>query len=376
MYVLRYAGMAAVAAVLAGASADRADAQWQIDSKDGKTNIKIGFLAQPQAEIVDTPDGTGQSKNVYLRRIRIMFGGKVAERWTFFFETDSPNVGKTLGDKASNPTGAREAGNIYIQDAYLTYNQADWLKVDAGMMLIPLGHNHNQSAATLLPIDYGAYSCTEGSPIGARAGRDYGVQVRGYPLGQHLEYRLGVFAGLRGSEARNSFRVAGRAVWYPFAAESGFFYAGTFQGSKRLIGIGAGFDAQDDYHSYAADVFVEQPINDGAQGLTGTGQLDALRRRHVPSESAEAGHDPDRSGVPFPEGDADAARAVHAPDVRQSADSAAECVAGGHGVLDGGPPAEHQGHGGPAPHRRPAGPHAGAGAAATVLLLRPEPRAP
>ncbi len=78
-----------------------------------------------------------------------------------------------------------------------------------------------------------------------------------------------MFAGLRGSEARNSFRVAGRAVWYPFAADSGFFYAGTYQGSKRVIGIGAGFDAQEDYHSYAADVFVEQPINGGAQGLTG-----------------------------------------------------------------------------------------------------------
>jgi hypothetical protein len=269
MYVFRYAGMAAIAAVLAGASARPAAAQWQIDSKDGKTNLKIGFLAQPQAEVIDTPDGTGQSKNVYLRRIRVMFGGQVAERWTFFFETDSPNVGKTLGDKASNPTGAKDAGNIYIQDAYVTYNQADWLKVDTGMMLTPLGHNHNQSAAMLLPVDYGAYSCTEGSPIGARAGRDYGVQARGYPLGQHLEYRLGVFAGLRGSEARNSFRVAGRAVWYPFAADSGFFYAGTFQGSKRVIGIGAAFDAQDGYHSYAADVFVEQPINGGAQGLTG-----------------------------------------------------------------------------------------------------------
>ncbi len=93
-----------------------------------------------------------------------MFGGKVAERWTFFFETDSPNVGKSLGDRTSNPTGAKDAGNIYIQDAYVTYNQADWLKVDAGMMLIPLGHNHNQSAAMLLPVDYGAYSFTEGSP--------------------------------------------------------------------------------------------------------------------------------------------------------------------------------------------------------------------
>ena len=268
MHMIRDAGAIALVGLLLGASARPAAAQWQIDSKDGKTNIKIGFLAQPQAEIVDTPDGTGQSKNVYLRRIRIMFGGKVAERWTFFFETDSPNIGKTLGDKASNPTGAREAGNIYIQDAYLTYNQADWLKVDAGMMLIPLGHNHNQSAAMLLPVDYGAYSFTEGAPLGARVARDYGVQARGYPLGQHLEYPPGRVRGSAGFGSAQRLPRGGPRLWYLFAADSGFFYAGTYQGSKRMIGIGAGFDAQDDYHSYAADVFVEQPIHGGAQGLT------------------------------------------------------------------------------------------------------------
>ena len=155
MHAVRFVGIAAFVCLLVALPARPASAQWQIDSKDGKSNIKIGFLVQPQAEVVDTPDGTGESKNLYLRRIRIMFGGKVADKWTFFFETDSPNVGKTTGDKASNPTGAKEAGNIYIQDAYVTYNQGDAFKVDAGMMLIPLGHNHNQSAATLLPVDYG-----------------------------------------------------------------------------------------------------------------------------------------------------------------------------------------------------------------------------
>ncbi len=80
---------------------------------------------------------------------------------------------------------------------------------------------------------------------------------------------------MRGVEARNSFRVAGRAVWYPFAADTGFFYSGTFQATKRVVGIGAGFDTQKEYHSYAADVFVEQPINKGEQGITA--QFDWMR---------------------------------------------------------------------------------------------------
>jgi hypothetical protein len=255
-----------VGLVLAGARP--AAAQWQVESKDGKTNIKFGLLAQPQLEVLETPDTTGNSQNFSLRRLRLLFGGKIADKWTFFVETDSPNLGKATTDKAANPTGAKDAGFMYLQDAYLTYDYDAAFKIDSGMMLTPLGHNHNQSAASLLPVDYGPYTFTESTPLGERVGRDYGVQLRGYPLDQHLEYRLGVFQGVRGVEARNTLRVAGRAVWYPFAADTGFFYGGTFQGSKRVVGIGAAFDHQKAYHEYSADVFVEQPFNKGEQGVT------------------------------------------------------------------------------------------------------------
>lgn len=267
MRVVRSVVVLAVGSVVLLA-AGTARAQWQIDSRDGKANIKVGLLAQPQLELLDTPDGSGRSKNVFLRRIRIMFGGKLSDRWTFFVETDSPNLGKTTGDRTTNPSGAKDAGNAYIQDAYFTYSQGDAIKVDAGMILVPLGHNHNQSAATLLAPDYGPCSFLEGVALGSRLGRDYGAQLRGYPVRQHVEYRLGVFQGARGVEARNGPRVAGRAVWYPFAADTGFFYGGTFHAARRVVGVGAGFDAQGDYRSYAADVFVEQPLDGGRRGLT------------------------------------------------------------------------------------------------------------
>ena len=267
-HVAHIAPAALVAACLLATSARPAAAQWQIDSKDGQASIKIGFLAQPQLEVLDTPDATARSTNVFLRRLRTMFGGKISDRWTFFVETDSPNLGKATPDRTANPTGAKDAGNIYLQDAFFTYNASDMFKVDAGLILVPLSHNHNQSAATLLPVDYGAYSFTESTPLGSRMGRDYGVQLRGYPLDGHFEYRLAVFQGVRGVEARDSLRVAGRAVWYPFAADAGFFYGGTFQATKRVVGVGAGFDTQKQYHAYAADVFVEQPFGSGEQGVT------------------------------------------------------------------------------------------------------------
>ena len=261
----RFLAVAALAGGLAlGVSVRPASAQLEIDSKDGKASLKIGFLAQPQLEVLDTPDGTGESKNVFLRRLRVIFGGKISEKWTFFVETDDPNLGKATPDLATNPTGAKDSGNIYIQDAFVTYNASDLVKVDAGLIIVPFSHNYGQSAGTLLPVDFGPYTFTSATPTATRVGRDYGAQVRGYPLNQHLEYRLAVFQGVRGPEAVNSFRVAGRVVWYPFAADTGFFYGGTWQGTKRIVAIGAGFDTQKEYHWYAADAFVEQPMSKGS----------------------------------------------------------------------------------------------------------------
>jgi len=248
--------------VVLGSWASPASAQLVIESKDGKNNLKIGFLVQGQFEAITTPDGNAIGTNVFLRRIRLMFGGKVTDKFTYFIDTDSPNLGKAAAN------GTKDAGTIYIQDAFVTYNHSADFKVDVGMMLLAQSHNHIQSAASLLPVDYGAYSFTESTPMGERVGRDYGVQLRGLPFKQHFEYRLGVFQGLRGADSRNPLRIAGRATWFPFAAEAGYFYTGTFQGSKRLVAVGASFDKQGAYGMYGLDFFWEEPINKGQSGVT------------------------------------------------------------------------------------------------------------
>jgi hypothetical protein len=243
-------------------------AQWQIDTKDGSASIRFGFLAQPQGEWIETPDNSATSKNLFVRRIRILLGGRVANKWLFFIDTDSPNLGKANPDKTANPTGAKDAGTIFIQDAYFTYDHSVEFKVDTGMILMATSHNHLQGATTLLPVDYGPYSFQGSGPMGERVGRDYGVQLRGYPAKQKLEYRLGVFQGVRGVEARNPLRVTGRVVYYPFGADTGFFYAGTWQGTRRMLGIGVFADGQKDYRSYGADVMFEEPFTNKSGGVT------------------------------------------------------------------------------------------------------------
>src|SRR5512133_2450096 len=134
---------AAVAVVLLVGVAAPARAQWQVASKDGKNSIKFGFLAQPQFESLETTDSqhptgdTVYAKNLFLRRFRILFGGQIAGNWTFFFETDSPNLGKQVAG-----TTAKDAGSIYLQDAFVTYNHGDPFKIDVGELLLGQDHNH------------------------------------------------------------------------------------------------------------------------------------------------------------------------------------------------------------------------------------------
>jgi len=250
------------------AAAIPASAQWQTESKDGAASIKLGFLIQPQLELLETADQEAISTNLFVRRLRLLVGGALGEHWSFFFETDSPNLGKANPNPGTSTPGVKDQSDIYVQDAYVTYSQGMAFKVDAGMIMLPHSRHGTQSAATLLAVDYGPYTFLDSGPGGERAGRDYGVQLRGYPAGQKLEYRLAVSQGIRGAEARNPLRVTGRAVCYPFGAETGFFYGGTFQGTKRQAGFGGGFDVQEDARIYSADAFFETPVLDARQGFT------------------------------------------------------------------------------------------------------------
>jgi hypothetical protein len=258
----------AAAVVTLAAAARPALAQWQTESKDGNSSIKLGFLIQPQAEFLQTVDQEATSANLFVRRLRLLVGGAIGEHWAFFFETDSPNLGKTNPNPGLSTPGLKDQSDIFVQDAYVTYSQSHAFKVDAGMIMLPHSRNGTQSAGTLLAVDYGPYTFVDSGPGGERVGRDYGVQLRGYPAWQKFEYRLALSQGVRGAEARNPLRVTGRAVYYPFGAETGFFYAGTFQGNRRQMGFGGGFDMQEDAHIYSADAFFETPVLDKRQGLT------------------------------------------------------------------------------------------------------------
>ena len=246
-----------VTAIAALLVASAAVAQMQIKVNDN-VNLKFGILLQTQGDATEDAASRTYAQNVFIRRARILLGGQIAPNLTFFAETDSPNLGKSLttGTKNSSPS-------LFLQDAYVEYKFKDAFAVDAGLMLVSVSRNGLQSAASLMPIDYGAHTFGNSAALQNSAGRDTGIQAKGYLLNKKLEYRAGLFQGMRDTQNRE-LRTTARVQYNVFEAETGFFYTGTYLGKKKILAFGAGLDRQHKYLGYAFDAFLDLPLKGGA----------------------------------------------------------------------------------------------------------------
>ena len=247
----------------------------RIETPNG-SSIRLGILLQPQFQSVSSAALDGYSSNLYLRRARILAGGTLFGVVDYFFDTDYPNLflAENVAGMAGAPnTSVKNTPGMNVQDAFITYHAyGDMVKVDAGYMLPPLAHNAVQGAGTLYAYDYFAYSFLSGNDFnssGNPVGRDLGVELRGLLIGGHLEYRVGLFQGLRSGEtatevgANNFFRTTARVQVNLLDAEPGFFYAGTYLGAKKILSLGGSVDFQDSYKYFAGDAFLDLPVGPG-----------------------------------------------------------------------------------------------------------------
>ena len=234
-----------------------ANAQILIKVNDD-TFFKLGLLLQAQGDAAQDPATRDYAQNVFVRRVRLLVGGQLAPNLTFFVETDSPNLGKSItsGTKNSQPS-------MYLQDAYVEWKINDAIALDAGLMLMSISRNGLQSAATLLPVEYGPYTFAHSSATQSNVGRDTGLQLKGYLANKKLEYRAGVSQGMRDTPNRE-LRYTARVMYNFLEPESGFFYTGTYIGKKKILAVGGGYEHQHDYNGYAADVFLDYPLKYGA----------------------------------------------------------------------------------------------------------------
>lgn len=254
--VVRRVGACALGLLLGGGATSQAQVAIKVNED---VNFRLGVLGQFQADWLEDPGTDDTTQNLFIRRVRLLFGGQVARNVTFFVETDAPNLGKTLA------AGKNISPSLTVQDAYGEFKVHDAFALDAGLMFVPFSRNSIQSAATLLPIDYGAYTFSPSGPTQSTIGRDTGFQAKGYFFQNRLEYRLGAFQGARDARSHRSFRYTGRVQYELLEAEgTGFFYTGTYLGRRKVVAVAGAFDTQNDYHAYDADVFVDYPWGLGA----------------------------------------------------------------------------------------------------------------
>ena len=251
------------------------------EASSGNT-IKVGLLLQPQFQLLGNHDLDGNSYNLFLRRTRLLVSGTLFGTFEYFFDTDYPNLflaDNTAANPAAMPPTAASTVKLTpgmnIQDAFVTWKAyGDMFKVDAGYMLPPMAHNAVQGAGTLYSWDYFMFTflSTANTLLGSQAspvGRDLGVQLRGLLFDGHLEYRAGLFQGLRDTDtatnvgSNNFFRATGRIQVNLLDAEPGFFYAGTYLGKKKILSFGISGDTQSSYHYFAGDGFADLPAGPG-----------------------------------------------------------------------------------------------------------------
>jgi hypothetical protein len=230
-------------------------------------NLKFGVLLQTQGDATQDATTRLYAQNVFVRRARVLLAGQITPNLTFFAETDSPNLFKSTTAGTKN-----NASTIILQDAYVNYKFNDAFSLDAGLMLVAPSRNGLQSAASLLPVDYGAHTFANSAALQNSAGRDTGIQARGYLVSKKLEYRVGVFQGMR-DQLNRELRSAVRVQYNVFDPETSFFYTGTYLGKKKILAIGAGVDHQHKYDAHSADIFFDWPLATGAV----TAQFDHIR---------------------------------------------------------------------------------------------------
>jgi len=231
----------------------------QLELKNENVDIKFGIQGQLWADW--TQDATapsagsqGYQQNFYLRRARLIMGGDLFNDVSFFFETDSPNLGKT----PKSPTAG-----FMLQDAFLEWKPTKVLQIDGGLFLVPLSRNTLQSTLSYYTLDLSPLTTINNTATQSAGLRDLGFQARGFFMDDRLQYRVGAFQGERDVNGRDSLRSAAYLQYDFFEKETGYTFAGTALGKKKILAVDIGADTQGSYRGLSANIACDEPVRDG-----------------------------------------------------------------------------------------------------------------
>jgi hypothetical protein len=231
-----------------------------------KPSIQLGaivhmFLSGEQSGF-STPSNDKSAKDwnkgFSLYRARVLVGGQLTKKASFFMETEIPSP---IGIQSNGEKNVKVAP--IILDAQLEYTFSNAFQLIAGMQLVSNNRNGLQGAAGLMANDFTyfqyPYNLFANSPLQGNFGRDLGINARGFLANDKLEYRLGVFTG-RNIDGGAPLRTVGRLAYNFLDAEKDFYYAGTKLGKGKTLAWAVGFDEQANYVNYSTDVFFDHPL--------------------------------------------------------------------------------------------------------------------
>lgn len=246
------------------AEAPKPAAPTSLTLKAGDASIKFGMLLQAQADWTQDPVSGGYAQNMFLRRIRVNLAGNATKDLYFFIQTDNPSLGKAT--TSGTTTTKTISSGFQILDAVAEWRIAKEFNLWGGLIYVPTSREALKSSMSEFEMDLSAYAYTATTALAGTGGRDTGFMARGYFLDDRLEYRAGVFQGLRETGSRNAFRFVGRAQYNFFDKEVYNLpaYVGANLGTKKILAIGAAYDAQMDYRGVTADLFADIPTGFGS----------------------------------------------------------------------------------------------------------------
>ncbi len=238
-----------------------------VQIKVGDTaSFRFGVLLQGQADWQELASGS-YAQNLFLRRTRFLVAGQVTKEVFFFFQTENSRLG------AVNAAGSKViSSGFQVLDAVAEWRIAKEFNLWGGLIYVPTSREALKSSSSEFMMDTSAWAYTATTALTGTGGRDTGFMARGYFLNDRLEYRLGAFQGLRDSASRNPFRTVAR-LQYNFLDTEVYTlpaYVSSNFGKKKILALGAAYDAQLDYQGFTADVFADIPVGFGSVVGTAT----------------------------------------------------------------------------------------------------------
>jgi hypothetical protein len=242
-------------------------------------NLNLGLNVQTHVLFNEngTPDGTGWSTDVFMRRTRIFANGDVSKYFWFFFQIDNTNFGKY----------GNYGGRVVVQDAVFAWGPTgttgnNVLLIEAGLIRIPSTRGTITNVNNNFTIDGHPDLIRGFNGNFFNANRSNGIEARGWVMDKKIGFRGGVFEGVKASAAdlglntRNHPLLAGMVnVNFLGSQEGGFSYDTIYFSKEPLLSIslGGGYQALavrvpkgvTDFKTASTTAYLEYPFSEDTE---------------------------------------------------------------------------------------------------------------